>query len=1185
MAVKCAECHSDNPQGMRSCGRCGARLEKACPQCGRPNPAESKFCSECGQHLVAVGTVSGPDYTQPHTYAPKHLADKILAARKSMEGERKQVTVFFADVTNFTSISERLDPEEVHGLIRKALVFITAEIHRYEGTIVQFLGDGVMALFGAPIAHEDDPQRALHSALAIRERAKEYARSLKEQGIDFDMHMGLNSGLVMVGSIGDDTTMEYTAMGDTVNLASRMASMAQSGSILVSENTQRLAKESFDFRPLGELQVKGKKDPVNAYELLGETGAKTRFGASVARGLTPFVGRKKELEKLLGCYQRMKTGHGQVVAIVGEAGVGKSRLLLQMRQMLPREDRAYLAGECYNYGEAIAYLPILHIIRSYFGIEEHETGPETRRKLIERIKRLGESFSNILPPLQEILSVQVEDEQYLKLAPQRKREKTFEAIASLLIRESRDRPVVVVVEDLHWMDETSEEFLDYLINRMAGDRIMLLLLYRPEFTHSWGTKTYFSQISLGELLRDASADMVQAMLREGRAAAELKDLVLTKTAGNPLFIEEFTRDLLEKGQIERKDDQYVLKVNPAETQAPQTVQGIIGARIDRLGDDLKETMQTASVIGMDFAIDTLRVVTGTKEELGTQLGELQALEFVYEKSTYPEPENSFRHVFIQEVAYGSLPLSKRRTIHQKVGQAIEESCADRLEEVYEVLVHHFDMGRDRHKTLEYSLKAGRKAKRVFAHKEAIAYYRKALKIGEEQPKNYGTRSEIEEDLGDIYELTGQYEEALTSYQSSQRCCEALKRQRDLKHVGEAINGAHGPTDTPKPEELNRRIATICGKKALVYERKGQYDAALHWLDSGLGMLPDNCLEKAHLSVDRAGVLYRQGSHADALKWCQRGLDMAQDSRDLGTEAHAYYLLGTIHADLGDIEQSVKYRQRSLSIYEQIQDLSGQAKVHNNLGVDYYYQGIWEQAVKHYQMSLEIMDRMGDVGGVATACNNLGEVLSDQGHLDEAIQLFNRALRTWQSTGYFLGVGLSESNLGRAYARLGNPQEALAHLRKASQLLQQIESKGFLAECWQRMAEAYLGLGDPRTALEHCQRSLSLAQKLGMNVVEGVTRRIVGQALHDLGEWQRAEESLNLSRGILEKKTVKHELAQTLWQMALLCCDMRLCEPAAVTTARIKGPLEESIAIFQTLGIGYDSAKAAEVRNYCISASD
>jgi len=1155
-----------------------------CPKCHSVCPAGTKFCSECGQDLTRVGIVSRPDYTRPESYTPKHLADKILAARRTMEGERKQVTVFFADVTNFTSISETLDPEEVHHLIRQVLIFITGEIHRYEGTIVQFLGDGVMALFGAPIAHEDDPQRALRAALGIKQRAREYGRTLKEQGIDFDMHMGLNSGLVMVGRIGDDITMEYTAMGDTVNLASRMGSMAQAGTILVSENTYRLTKVSFDFRPLGELLVKGKKEPVRGYELLGETRAKTRFGASVARGLTPFIGRKKELEHLLDCYQQTKTGHGQVVAVVGEAGVGKSRLLLQVRRMLPKDGHVYLGGECSHYGEAVAYLPILQILRSYCGIDECEPESETKRKLRDRIKRLDERLMNMLPPLQEILSLQVEDEQYLKLEPQKKREKTFEAITDVLIRESRNRPVVVAVEDLHWIDETSEKFLDYLIRRIGGVGIMLLLLYRPEFTHSWDTKTYYSHVRVDEMSPEISTDMVAAILGEGTTAAGLSQLILSKTAGNPLFIEEFTRDLLEKGHIERKDNQYVLKVKPSEIQAPQTVQGIIGARIDRLEASLKETIRTASVIGMDFAHDILRIVTGTKEELECQLNELQALEFVYEKSSHPELEYSFRHVFIQEVAYGGLPLSRRRNIHRKVAQAIEESCADRLEEVYEVLVHHFDMGRDRHKTLEYSLKAARKAKRVFAHKEAIAYCRKALEIGEEQPKDYGTRSEIEEDLGDIYELTGQYEEALTSYQSSQRCCEALKRQCDLKQVGEVINGDHGPTDRPKPEELNRRIATICGKKALVYERKGQYDAALHWLDNGLGLLPDDCLEKAHLSVDRAGVLYRQGGHADALKWCQRGLDIAQDSRDLGTEAHAYYLLGTIHADLGNIEQSIKYRQRSLSIYEQVQDLSGQAKVHNNLGVDYYYQGIWEQARKHYQMSLEIMDRMGDVGGVATACNNLGEVLSDQGHLDEAIQHFNRALQTWQSTGYFLGVGLSESNLGRAYVRLGNPQEGLSHLRKASQLLQQIESKGFLAECWQRMAEAYLGLGDPRTALEYCERSLSLAMELGMNVVEGVTRRIVGQARHCLSEWERAEESLNLSRTILEKKAVKHELAQTLWQMALLYDDMSQRMPARVASANIKGPLEESVAIFQTLGIKFDLAKATELRNHCIAAS-
>ncbi len=518
----------------------------------------------------------------PDKPLPKSLADKILASRPSMEGERKQVTVLFADVTGFTSMAEKLDPEDTHNLISQALTFITEEVHRYEGTIAQFLGDGVMALFGAPIAHEDAPQRALHASMGIRKHLSEYARSLRPQGIEFNMRIGLNTGLVVVGRIGDDLTMEHTAMGDTVNLASRMQRSAQPGTIRVSENTYRLTEGYFDFKPLGPLRLKGRSSPVKAYQLGGFGRAKTRFGVSVVRGLTPFVGRKKELDHLLDCFELVKKGQGQVVGIVGEAGVGKSRLFRQMVEMLPREDYLYMEGECLHYGETVAYLPILGILRSYFGIEESDVAPVAKRYLRDRIARLDQKLESVLPPLCELLSLEVEDPQYTSLPPQQKREKTFEAIRSLLLRESRNRPLIIAIEDLQWIDKTSEEFLGQLMGRLPVAPIMLVLLYRPQYSNPWTSKTCYTQIRVDEMSPETSAEMVHAILRDGTAAPELRQLILSRGAGNPLFIEEFTRALLEKGYIRRSNGQYVLAVKPDEIQVPETVQGIIGARIDNL---------------------------------------------------------------------------------------------------------------------------------------------------------------------------------------------------------------------------------------------------------------------------------------------------------------------------------------------------------------------------------------------------------------------------------------------------------------------------------------------------------------------------------------------------------------------------------------------------------------------------
>jgi len=486
--------------------------------------------------------IPAPVLSTPSTDTPKHMADRILAAR-SMEGERKQVTVLFCDVVGFTSLSEKLDPEEVGDLIAPAVDLMAEEIHRYEGTIAQFLGDGLMALFGAPIAHEDSPRRAIYAALAIQGRLSSYSDELSSREIAFEMRIGINTGLVIVGSIGDDLTMEYTALGDTVNLASRMESTAQPGAVHIAENTYRLTQGYFDFEDLGTSQVKGKEEPVRSYRVLNPRVARTRVEASLPTGLSTFVGRTRELEYLSECFKLSMEGQGQVVGILGEPGVGKSRLIYEFRQSLPEEEYSYLEGGCLHYGEAIAYLPILDILRNYFEISGGEHEAAARERVDRKIATFGGHMDSLLPPVYEVLSFSVDDEEYTKLEPQARRQKVFEAIRQLLITESREKPLVLAIEDLQWIDKTSEEFLTYLIDGIAGNRLLLILLHRPEYTSPWTSKTYYSQIRVDQLPRQNSTELVASILSQGKVNEEITDLIVGKAAGNPLFIEELTHGL------------------------------------------------------------------------------------------------------------------------------------------------------------------------------------------------------------------------------------------------------------------------------------------------------------------------------------------------------------------------------------------------------------------------------------------------------------------------------------------------------------------------------------------------------------------------------------------------------------------------------------------------------------------
>jgi len=752
--MKCQKCQFENPKEMQFCGKCGAELKNICPKCGFANPHGFVFCGKCGKALAVPEHLLSMDYDHPQSYTPKHLADKILTTRSSIEGERKLVTVLFADVANYTSISEKLDPEEVHKIMDGCFKILIEEIHKYEGTINQFTGDGVMAVFGAPVAHEDHPQRACYSALSIQDAISAYGAKInKDCGIEFEMRIGINSGPVIVGTIGDDLRMDYTAVGDTTNLASRIENIACPGSILVSKNTYKITRDFFQFKPIGSVTVKGKEEPQEAYELLKSGEFETRFKAAVAKGLTKFVGRKNSMAGLNEPYARVREGFGQTIGVVGEAGVGKSRLLLEFVNQIPPGDVTYLEGRCWYHGGSIIYMPFLEILKSYFRIKGEDREFIINKKIKEKTLALDEKLAYIIPPIQNLLSLKVNNESYLALKPTKKREKTFEALRDLFVRASQEKPLILVVDDLHWIDKTSEEFLDYLIGWLANVRILLILLYRTEYTHQWGSKSYYTKIGLTQLGVDSSGKLVKAILEESEIVPELERLILNRTAGNPLFIEELTYSLLENGTIQKKNRVYVLARKTSDVQVPDTIQDIIAARMDRLEENLKRTMQVASVIGREFAFRILQSISKKQAKIKSYLLQLQGLEFIYEKTLFPELEYIFKHAFTQEVAYYSMLHARRKKIHEKIGNAIEEIYSHRLEEFYEMLVYHYSQGDNMEKAYIYSKLSGKKATRNFSNWEAFRYFKKAIKILKKLPKtDENMREEIKVISSILHEL-------------------------------------------------------------------------------------------------------------------------------------------------------------------------------------------------------------------------------------------------------------------------------------------------------------------------------------------------------------------------------------------------------------------------------------------------
>jgi class 3 adenylate cyclase/tetratricopeptide (TPR) repeat protein len=712
---------------MRFCGRCGTALAARCPHCGAEAPPDFRFCGHCGKSLQETPAPPAAPAPERPVYTPKHLADKILRSRSALEGERRQVTVLFADVAGFTSLAEKLDPEEVHRIINGCFERITAEVHRFEGTINQYTGDGVMALFGAPIAHEDSPRRAVHAALGIQRAIAEYGVTLRaERGLSLAMRIGINTGAVVVGAIGDDLRMDYTAVGDTTNLAARLQQTARPGTVVVSESTHRAIEGFFEMLELGRVEVKG-HEPVRAWQVVRTRSGRSRIAVGRERGLTPFVGRDRELQTLLARFGDVEAGHGQVVFIVGDAGIGKSRLLYEFRRRLADENRpvSWVEGQCVSFGQSIPFLPLVDLLRKNFGIEEFDGEPEIIAKVEAATRRMGGLDAHV-PFIRYLLSVDPGDPAVATMDAPSRRRLAFAALRALTLRGAQLRPVVLVIEDLHWMDSGSEEFLGSLMESIAGVAVMLVLTYRVGYAPSFGSRSYYSTISLTTLAEQEALAVARNVLGASELPRELLAALTQKAEGVPLFIEEVAKTLLDLGVVRREGDRLVLVGGPETIDVPETIHDIIMARLDRLGDEGKRTVQLASVIGRQFLVRLLSRVSGMSQQMDGLLRELQALEIIYQQGLMPEPAYVFKHAVIQDVAYNSLLRERRRELHRSVAYALEELYPDRLAEHYEELAHHFSEGEEWTKAFEYLARSGDRAREASANATALDWYARAL---------------------------------------------------------------------------------------------------------------------------------------------------------------------------------------------------------------------------------------------------------------------------------------------------------------------------------------------------------------------------------------------------------------------------------------------------------------------------
>jgi class 3 adenylate cyclase/predicted ATPase len=736
--MNCPRCRHENEAGAKFCEECAAPLARACTQCGRPLSATAKFCPECAHPTgVAAAPSSGARFASPESYTPKHLAERILTSKSSVEGERKLVTILFADLKGSMELLADRDPEEARKLVDPVLERMMEAVHRYEGTVNQVMGDGIMALFGAPLALEDHAVRACYAALRIQASLSTLeAQLLRSQGVSIQVRVGLNSGEVVVRSIGSDLRMDYTAVGQTTHLAARMEQIARPGTILVTADTLKLVEGYVEVTPLGLIPVKGLSDPVEVFEITGVGPVRRRLQAMATRALSRFVGRDTEIEHLLRALQRAGDGHGQLVAVVGEPGVGKSRLFFEFVRSHRARTWLVLESGSVSYGKATPYLPIVDLLKGYFKVEDRDGQRQVREKITGKLLTLDRALGPSVPAFLALFDVPVDDPEWQASDPRERRQRTLDAVKRLLLAESRVQPLLLVFEDLHWIDSETQGFLDTLFESLPTARVLVCVNYRPEYRHAWGGKTYYTQLRIDPLQAESAEAFLHALLGPDPGLDPLRRLLIERTEGNPFFLEESIRALVETGELVGERGAYRLTGSVQTLRIPATAQAILAARIDRLSPEHKRLLQAASVIGKDVPMSLLHAITDEGDDaLRRGLTELQATEFLYETRLFPDVEYTFKHALTHEVTYGTLLSDRRRALHARIVTAIEQQYAERLGEQMELLAHHAVRGEAWEKAVVYVREAGTKAFTRSAYTDAVNYFTKGLEIVATLPKS------------------------------------------------------------------------------------------------------------------------------------------------------------------------------------------------------------------------------------------------------------------------------------------------------------------------------------------------------------------------------------------------------------------------------------------------------------------
>ena len=1017
--------------------------------------------------------------------------------------------MLFADLKGSMELLADRDPEEARQLLDSVLGRMMAAVHRYEGTVNNIMGDGIMALFGAPIAHEDHAVRACYAALVMQEAMRSYADQVRQtHQAEIQIRVGLNSGEVVVRAIGNDLHMDYSAIGQTTHLAARMEQLAMPGSILLTAETLRLAAEVVQAKPLGPTPIKGLVHPLEVFELVSAGPPRTHLQAFAARALTRFVGRQAEFEALRQAHEIAGAGHGQLVAVMGEPGVGKTRLFYEFLCAPWTQGWLLLESPASSYSQATPYHPVRKFLKAYFQCEARDDAGQMRARVTSKLCTLDPTLIPILPAVLALLEVPVDDHAWRTLDPPQRRQRTLDALKRLVLRESQVQPVLLVCENLHWIDTETQAFLDSLVGSLPTARLLLLVNYRPEYQHSWGSKTYYTQLRIDPLPSTSAEGLLQALLGDDSTLEPLQRALIERTEGNPFFLEESVRTLVESQVLVGEPGAYRLTRAPWTIQVPATVQAVLAARIDRLPAEDKILLQTAAVIGKDVPFPLLQGIAEFPEEaLRGALTHLQAAEFLYEASLFPELEYTFKHTLTQEVAYGSLLQERRRALHARIVEAIERLSPECMDEQAERLAYHALRGEAWRKALAYFRQAGAKAAARSAHQEAVGYFEQALMALQHLPEHQDTCEQaidLRFSLRNALLPLGEHGRTFDHLRAAETLATALHDERRLgracAYLAEYFRLTGDAARAVESGERALALATALGDFALevmatffvgtAYRALGDYRRAVDCFRRNVASL------KGELVHERFGMTGLPSVMSQTmLVSCLADLGAFDEGTTRGAEAvrmaetgdhpfsltQAYFALGSLYIRKGDLSKAIPVLERGLEVCQIANIQTWFPTVAATLGYAFTLAERVAEALPLLQQAAAQDLSRGITAAHARWVAYLSEAYLLTGRMDEAMGLarsalaFARDLKARGNEAYALWL-LGEIHMQQAPLEVEAAEGAYL---QALAVAEELGMRPLLAHCHLGLGTLYTKVGQLAPARTALSTAIELLQAMKM----------------------------------------------------------------------------------------------------------